>query len=332
MNLRTLTLRQWDDTLPASGFEVFHSGDVLRVLRKYAPGELLLLGGFRGEQPVAMLPVFIRDLPFIRAIVSPPPGFSVPRMGPLLMESSPKRRKQQRVNREFTEAVIEALHVDGPRSTLGMVCSPEYVDLRPYTWAGFHIDTRYTFRIDLEDVTEDDVLMSFNRDLRSEIRSRDELDVSVAIEGADAAARVHRDLERRYAEQGIEFPPPRDFTRDLVAALDDARVYVARGPEGEYLSGITVLYSNDEAHFWQGGTGASYEGVSVNSLLHWRIIEDILTDPPLNSVSRYDLGSANNERLSRYKAKFNPELVPYYELKSDWLMVAAKKAHELIAY
>lgn len=332
MKIKQLSLSQWDDILPAKGVEIFHRSDLLRVLQKHTPGELVLLGGFRGEQPVAMLPVFVRSPPFVRAIVSPPPGFSIPRMGPLLMELSPKRRKQETVNREFTEAIIETLRVDTPRTTLGIVCSPEYVDPRPYLWEGFHVTPRYTYRIGLEDRTEDDVLMSFSRDLRSEIRSRDELDVSVGVEGPDAALRVHRDLERRYAEQGIEFPPSRAFTYDLVTSLDDARVYVARGPDEGYLSGITVLYSNDEAHFWQGGTGENYDGVSVNSLLHWRIIEDILTDPALESVTRYDLGTVNNERLSRYKSKFNPELVSYYELKSDWMMVIAKKVHQLLTY
>ena len=332
MEIEQLSFSRWDDILPANGVEIFHRSDLLRVLQKHTPGELVLLGGFRGEQPVAMLPVFVRSPPFVRAVVSPPPGFSIPRMGPLLMESSPKRRKQETVNHEFTEAIIETLRIDEPRTTMGMVCSPEYTDPRPYLWEGFHVTPRYTYRIDLEDGTEDDVLMSFSRDLRSEIRSCDELDVSVGIEGADAAVRVHRDLEDRYAEQGIEFPPSRAFTRDLVTTLDDTRVYVARGPDGDYLSGITVLYSNDEAHFWHGGTGANYDGVSVNSLLHWRIIEDILTDPSLESVTRYDLGTVNNERLSRYKSKFNPDLVPYYELKSDWLMVIAKKIHQLLAY
>lgn len=333
MEVRELTLSQWEDEIPSDGFEVFHRPQVLRVLDEHAPSELLLLGGYKGDELGALLPVFVRDLPFFRAILSPPPGFSVPRMGPLVLEASPKRRKQESANRSFAEAVVDALDVGHRRTTLGMVCSPEYEDPRPFLWEGYYVDPRFTHRVDLDDVDEDDVLMSFTSDLRSEIRKRDELDVAIELEGGDAAVRVHHGLERRYAEQGTTFPTSPGFTRDLVAALGEhARVYVARGSDGEYLSGITVLYSNDEAHFWQGGTSANYDGVSVNSLLHWRIIEDVLSDPALDSVSRYDLGTVNDERLSRYKSKFNPTLVPYYEIKSDRWMVLAKKAYQMVTY
>jgi len=103
-------------------------------------------------------------------------------------------------------------------------------------------------------------------------------------------------------------------------------VYAARTPEGDFISGITLLYANEDAIFWQGGTKANYDGVSVNSLLHWRIITDILNDPALADVERYHLGNALNRRISRYKSKFNGKPVVSYEVKSD-LMVVARKAH-----
>ena len=329
MEIRTLSLDDWNDLLPASGFEPFHTLEALTVIEEYAEGDLKLLGGFRGQESVALLPVFVRDEGPLRFVVSPPPGLSVPWLGPVLKPTSPKQRKREKLNQRFTEEVLDTVDAHDVRTLFGMVGSPAYGDPRPYGWEGLHVDPRFNVALDLADRDADDVLDSFTRDLRKEIRKRDELDVSIGVEGPDEAERVCEDLKERHAEQGLTYPTPRTYAGDLVDELGDrARVYVARDPDGEFLAGITVLYSNDEAIFWQGGTKANYRGVSVNSLLHWEIITDILIDPSLEDVGRYQLGDANNARIARYKSKFNAGLVVNYEVKSD-LMVLAKKAYSI---
>lgn len=329
MEIRDLTLDEWDDLLPDAGFEPFHASEALGVVDEYAEGDLRLLGGFRGQQPVGLLPVFVREQWSLQFVLSPPPGLSVPRLGPVLMPVSPKRRKREKLNQRFAEGVLEAVDADAHTTLFGMVGAPEYADPRPYTWAGHGVDPRFGYELDLRDRDEDDVLKSFSKSVRREIRKRDELDVSIELEGSAVAERICGNQKQRHAEQGLTFPTPRAYTGDLVDALGDrVRVYAARDPDGTFLSGIIVLYSNDAARFWQGGSKATYENVSVNSLLHWTIIEDILTDPSLDGVERYDLGSANNQRIARYKSKFDAELVPHYEVKSD-LMTLAKKAYSI---
>lgn len=329
MEIRELTLDDWRDRLPETGFEVFHTPEALAVVDEYADGDLRLLGGFRGQEPVGLLPVFVREQWSFTFVLSPPPGLSVPQLGPILMSTSPKRRKQEKLNERFTEAVLEAVDADAPRTLFGMVGGPRYADPRPYRWTDLNVEPRFSYALDLDGRSEGDVLDAFTRDLRSEIRKRDDLDVSIERGGPDEAERICGNLKQRHAEQGLTYPTPPEYTGDLVDALGErARVYVARAPDGTFLSGITVLYSNDEAMFWQGGTKANYENVSVNSLLHWKIIEDILTDSALDGIERYDLGNANNRRIARYKSKFDAELRPHYEVKSD-LMAIAKKAYSI---
>ncbi|WP_254272294.1 GNAT family N-acetyltransferase [Haloarcula marina] len=292
---------------------------------EYEPGELRLLGGFRGQQPVGLFPVFVREKYSLRFVVSPPPGLSVPWLGPVLMPTSPKQRKREKLNERFTEAVLEAVDVDSRRTLFGMVGTPKYGDPRPYLWENLNVDPRFNFILPLEDRDSESVLGSFTRDLRKEIRKGKDLDISITLEGAATAERICDDLKRRHAEQGLTYPTPRAFARDLVSQLDgQTRVYVARTPDGEFLSGITLLYANGEAMFWQGGAKANYQGVSVNSLLHWEIITDILDDPELESVERYHLGNALNRRISRFKSKFNGDPVVNYEIKSNLMLLARK--------
>jgi hypothetical protein len=68
--------------------------------------------------------------------------------------------------------------------------------------------------------------------------------------------------------------------------------------------------------------------VSVNGLLHWRIVEDIDAGEAPGPVDGYDLIGANTERICSYKAKFDADLVPYWVAESEGAaMGMAKKAY-----
>lgn len=332
MRLERLSLEEWESALPDDGFGVFHTPEALSVLDDHTPGRLVLLGAFKGERPTALLPAFVRSLSVGKTVTSPPPGKSVPQLGPLMMPASPKRRKHEKLNREFTDLVADEFGLDEFTTLFQMTCNPTFSDPRPYTWQNFNVETRFTYQLDTTGTSADALLKGASKSLRREIRDARELDVTVQCE-PDGARSVYEAIARRYAEQDEAFSLTWPYVRDLVAALDDrARVYVARGPDGEFLSGVIVLYSNDVAYFWLGGGRVVHEGTAVNSLVHWQIVEDLVDDPPRPSIQGYDLLGANTERLCRYKSKFGAELTPYYVVESNGpTMDAAKRAYQLVA-
>lgn len=320
MRLERLSLEEWGDALPNDGVEVFHSPDALSVLDDHTEGRLELLGGFKGNRPTALLPAFIRSTTLGRMVTSPPPGMGVPRLGPLVMPASPKRRKRERVNKTFTDLVVEELELESPTTLFQFVCPPTYGDPRPYSWQGFGVDTRFTYRIDVSDSDPDELLGSASKSLRREISDGRELEITVNREGVSAARRVFEETRSRYAEQGESLSVSWPYVRDLVESLGDhAQVYVVRSSSMEFLAGVIVLYSPDTACFWLGGGRAIYDGVAVNSLLHWQVVEDISEGTPVDSVHQYDLHGANTERLCQYKSKFGPTLHPFYVVDSGGL-------------
>ncbi|MFB6139863.1 MAG: GNAT family N-acetyltransferase [Halosimplex sp.] len=331
MDVERVTLSEWNDLLPDSGFEVFHTAEALGVLDEHTDAELQLYGGFKGEQPVGLLPVFRSDRSMGRAFLSPPPSMGVPHLGPIVMSNSPKRRKVERINRKFTEGILDRLSATERLTLLRLVCSPTYADPRPYQWRELEAESRFTYRLRV-DGPPDDVKSGFSSSLRREVSDADDLGLGIEVEGVEAGRRIYDQLAERYAAQGEPFPLTWDYVRDVITELGErSRVYVARDETGEYLAGIIVLYSNDSAYYWEGGARVDYENVSVNSLLHWAIIEDVATDPALESVTQYDLVGANTRRLCEYKAKFNPELHPYYVVESGGMgMDVAKSAYRLI--
>lgn len=334
MRVEQIDLDAWERALPDSGFEVFHRPEALGVLAEHAGGALELYAGYKGDHPVAMLPLFVRRLPVGTVVQSPLPALGVPRLGPLLMPNSPKRRKREQINRIFTEEILDRVDADSRLTLFRMLCNTSYHDPRPYTWSDLRTEALFTYCLDVRSASLEELRASFSSSLRREIRDAEDLGITVEPEGIEGLRAIHEDARSRFEEQGEEYDRSWSYVRDLAEALGErCRAYVARSPDGEYVSGITSLYSNDMAYFWQGGTRGTYEGTTVNSLIHWQIIEDIAAGEPIESVDRYDLMGANTERLCQYKSKFGADLVPYYLVKTDGAsMDVAKRAYWLVNF
>ena len=334
MEIRRLSLEEWGAALPNDGFEVFHTPEALATLDEHARDDLRLYGGFKGEEPIGLAPVFVRDRRVGTTVLSPPPGFGVPRLGPLVMPTSPKQRKRERVNGRFVEGLLDEFDLDAPTTLFRSVCPTSYPDPRPFGWSELSMEPSFTYHLSADGDT-DALLKSFSKSLRREIRDAEEMDVAVEVGGRDAVRRVYEQARDRYDEQDRGFTHTWPYVRDLtdaLAAVDRCRPYVVRDGDGEFLSGIVVLYSNDAAYFWLGGAIATLDGTSVNSYLHWRIIEDIADGEPPESVDTYDLMGANTERICQYKSKFGASLVPYYTVESNGAgMRAAKTAYRLMS-
>jgi hypothetical protein len=332
MDIEEIGLSTWDSELPNSGYEVFHTPAALRVLDAHTDAEMRLYAGYKGEAVRGLAPVFVSEYPLGSVATSPPPGLAVPRLGPLVMPASPKQRKQESVNRSFVDLLVEELDATARSSLVRMECPRSYGDPRPFEWAGLGVDQSFTYVLDVAGRDLDAIRAGFSSSLRRELRSAKDAEVSVEREGVSGAMAVHDQVAERFDERDISYRLTRSYVRDLVSAMGEcARVYVARDETGEYLSGIVVLYGDDVAAFWQGGVRNDDVAVDVNCLLHWRIIADIVDDPPLDSVRGYDLVGANRPRLCRYKAKFGADLVPYYAVESEGLpMSVAKRAYALV--
>ncbi len=334
MRVEQITFEEWGTELPKSGFEVFHLPEALSVITEHLDAECRLYAAKKGQETVGLLPLFIEERRVGRAVLSPPPGLSIPRLGPLLMPNSPKLRKREQLNQALIEGVLEDVGADSSTTLFRMLTSLDYTDPRPLSWNGLDLDPKFTYVVDTADASSLESLMKrFSKSLRNKMRRLPEMDVRIRDEGRTGAVRIHEDVAERYLEQDKTPPVNRRFVEDLVDSLDDRyRAYVARDDEGTYLGGILTLYSNDLAYFWQGGVRNSYDGISVNTLVHRQILDDIVTEPELESITGYDLVGANTERLCEYKAKFCGELSEYYVAESSGVgMTTAKTAYRMFS-
>jgi len=113
----------------------------------------------------------------------------------------------------------------------------------------------------------------------------------------------------RHAEQGESFPIDAEFMRRLFEELPDGTVrpVVVCRCEGEFAGGKILLELGDQAIDWISVADRDVD-IPVTDLVDWWYITNAVD----RGIESYDLAGANNPRLSRYKAKFAPDLATYY--------------------
>ncbi|WP_435361991.1 lipid II:glycine glycyltransferase FemX [Haloarchaeobius sp. DFWS5] len=290
---------------------VFHRLEFLRVLARNSGTTIHPLVGYKGNAPVGIFPVFELSKFGVSAVFSPPPGLLVPFLGPALCNfEQMSQRKQERRHERFVEGCFEWIESTiGPRYE-HLRASPGYDDIRPYSWNDFSSTPYYTYQVDLTQY-DDGLLKAFSRSCRRNIRDADPDRYEVTVGDEDAVGRIHNIIEDRYAEQDLGYPLEQAFLTDVYRELtaDYVRPYQIF-LDGKFVGGVLTVEAGDTIFRWQG---AGYHDVDlpVNDILDWHIIEDAVG----RDRTRYDLVGANTRRLTRYKAKFAPELVPYYGLE-----------------
>ncbi|MFC7045397.1 lipid II:glycine glycyltransferase FemX [Halobacteriaceae archaeon GCM10025711] len=311
-------LDRWNDYVDRStGGTPFHRREALSVMAETSGADFHPLVGFKGQEPVGLLPAFQVDVGPVTAAFSPPPDLRIPYLGPVVLESSQlKQRKAERRHRRF---------VDGAVEWLGDAVAPRFVhfrtvtaydDLRPLQWNGFEATPAHTYVVDLTR-DRDDLLSSFSSDARQNIRSGEDVEYAVREGDVDDVRRIVDGVRRRYEEQGLTYGIDPSFVTALYRRLPDGvvRPYVCT-VDGEYAGGMVTLESDDTIYRWQGAVDTSVDA-PANDLLDWHIMRDAMD----RDVAGYDMVGADTRRLNGYKAKFGPAVVRYHRMERASLPV-----------
>ena len=294
-----------------------HELEALEVQADHADATLHPLIGFKGQEAVGLFPVFEIEKGFVTTAFSPPPHLRVPYLGPAFMNMGKlKQRKRERRQKRFIEGCFEWVESELAPKYAHLRTSTAFGDSRPFKWNKYDVSPEYTYVVDLSP-DEDELLMTFSSDARSNITNTDDDAYEIEV-GGDAEIRLIVDqVRQRYESQGVSFNVTEEFVLDLAdrAYTGSVRPYTLRS-DGEFLGGILALEHGDTTGRWLGGVRTDREiELPTNDLLDWAVMSDGLD----RGLAAYDLIGADNPRINQYKAKFNPELRTYYSIEyGEW--------------
>jgi hypothetical protein len=300
----------YDDVLGRSPHgNPLHRPEALRVLERHSDAIAHPLVGYEDGEPVGVFPAFEVRKAGVSLAFSPPPYLWIQYLGPVVAHGEDQRNFEAR-HLGFVESCLDWLEAKvGPRY-VHVHTDPGYADPRPFAENGFEVRPRYTYEVDLT-LDRDDLLMTFASDARSNVRSGEDFDYEVREGDSEDAAWIIEQVEQRYAEQDKSYGLPPEMVAELHERLPDGaiRPYVV-SLDGEPKGGMVALDDGDTIYRWQGGAKTDADA-PVNDLLDWHIMCDAMD----RGVEQYDLVGAENQRINRYKSKFNPELSAYYTLE-----------------
>ncbi|WP_416841516.1 lipid II:glycine glycyltransferase FemX [Haloferax sp. DFSO52] len=313
---------EWDRYVERSGdASLFHQYRALELQAAHSNSTLHPLVGFHNEQPIGLYPIFEIQKGPVSTAFSPPPNIGVPYLGPVMITTDPiKRRKLERRRNQFIEGCADWIDREISPAYTHLRVGDYYTDMRAFQWGGCVVTPKYTYNVDLTP-DDDELLLSFSRNARRNIRDGIESSATISVGGRDELETILSLVEGRYEEQDLAFDVPPEFVCDLYDELPDGQVrpYVYER-DGEFVSGIIVIQYGTTVSRWMGGVRTEEScNADVNDLIDWQIICDAKAD----GCVRYDLVGANNRRLNRYKGKYNPELVTFYQIEHGSLPVRA---------
>lgn len=227
---------------------------------------------------------------------------------PLSFTSTPTRGRS-RLYRQWLEAagwMAAEMRGRGLRSAIAL--PPDIEDVRPWQWAGFRADLRYTFVLDLPHAAEHQDPMVRNR-ITSATRRGYRCE-----QGADLAD-VWSCLLGTQARQGFVHGLS---LADLTLAhgcLGDERLrrYVCYAPDGQPASALVVLHEpQGDAIGWVAGTRHDDLASGAAQL----VTQFALADLAAAGAQRLDWAGANLATVAAAKANWGPRLVPYYVVEA----------------
>ena len=296
-----------------------HEYEALEVQAEHAGATLHPLIGFKGQEAVGVFPVFELKKGLVTTVFSPPPHLRVPYLGPAFVNVGKlKQRKRERRQQRFLESCFEWIRSELAPKYTHFRTATAFADSRPFTWNEYDVTPEHTYVVDLTP-SEDDLLLSFSSDARSNVRNTDEDAYEIDVGGDEESRRIVEQVRRRYESQGVGFEVNDPFVLDLAdrSVNGSVRPYTLR-VDGEFVGGILTLEHGNEIGRWLGGVRTDTDhDLPTNDLLDWAVMQDARD----RGVETYDLVGAANPRINEYKAKFNPSLRTYYTIEGgSWGM------------
>ncbi|KQC03727.1 MAG: hypothetical protein APR53_04635 [Methanoculleus sp. SDB] len=258
---------------------------------------------YRGEELVALYPVFVYRHPLLTTSISGSYADQMMYLGPI----TPTARLMRNRKRESLGFELQNLFDAYLQETLHCRCivvrrTPwSSADSRPWLRKGYDATPAHTYVFDL-DRGSAVIFEGFHKEIRQNIRKLEKRGLDVDNGDIRDFAVIHRQLMER-GRMGVQF----SFFETLSHVLSPEQLqFLVLKDGGKTVGGVSLLNWQGRMHIWVGfpAVQGSYR---ANDLLMWRCIERAIEI----GCSLVENMGADDEATLLFKKRFNPRLVPY---------------------
>jgi hypothetical protein len=301
----------WDDIVSSSSHgTLFHTVKWLKIVQKRLNAEFLPLMFYKGNQLVAIYPLFVIKQGIIKLAFSPPPRAYMLYLGPVIADFDKlKQDKKESMYIQIQEEMDKYIFKTKCCKYARIRSSPGLYDSRPLKWSGYTVDPCYTYRIDLTKGI-DFVWEQFEGKLRVKINNAIKKGVTVRLGDEEDLDYIHSLLYDRYIQQGIQPTDYKKYLLDIYQKFypDNLKIFIAEY-NGQRISGTFNLCWKNVMYLWVGVPKSELSGISPNDLINWEAIKWASA----NGLEYYEeMDAGDDPRLTPFKSKYDPDLVIWY--------------------
>lgn len=186
--------------------------------------------------------------------------------------------------------------------------TPFLTDWQPFYWAGWRQETRYTYRLNIENLTT--VFENFNDNTKRNIRKAAQ---NFTIQSGSNFDKFLEINDLTYKRQNIPQPIPLQTWQAVERVLSEKsrrRIFFAQTTEGAVEAAIYVIFDNETAYYLAGGaTDAGRSRGAMHGLLARAIEEASVT-----GCTVFDFEGSMLQGVEPFFRGFGGELTPYFRV------------------
>ena len=301
-------LKKWDELVESSPHgTTFHKSFWLNTCSESLNKKLKIYGCFEKEQLVGGCSLYTYKFKRVFRAASSIIGMT-PYGGVVLAQSpSSKVREQEQTYSNIIKSLCSAFdneHFDYIR----IDNSPDFVDIRPFTWNGWDTKIYYTYYFDLECDIEKNVSKKVRNTVRKAIKN------GIITKKVNDPSIFYELSSMTLRRQNINLPATKEFFERIIELLkskNTGEMWIAETASGEVASAEIVVWDNKRVYRWDAASHTDFKDTGATSLLLYEIFQDLKN----RGFKQINLMAANTPQLAKFISSFNPKLVPHYTVE-----------------
>jgi hypothetical protein len=312
----------WDELVQESGQgSIFHKSFWLVFSANAMKNVLKIYGCFESGNLVGGCSLYVRQMKFLRVAESVLP------MNPyggvvLARPRSNNVRKQE----EVCANIIRQLDKAFAEARYDYICitnSPEFSDIRPFTWNGWRGSVSYAYYLDVQEFSDQTV----SKEVRWNVRKAIDKGITVKKLVRPDASSYYRLLSITFRRQNLEPPVSANFLENALKTLGSegaSEMWTAETRSGDLACAEIIVWDTKRAYRWSAASHSEFRETGATSLLLCEIVRDL----KVRGFKEINLMAANTPRLAKFVAAFNARLLPYYSVeRKNAIATLAESVH-----
>ncbi|NJD77604.1 MAG: GNAT family N-acetyltransferase [Candidatus Methanoperedens sp.] len=316
----------WDKVVESSSHgTIFHTWKWLKIVEKHTKCRLYPLIGAKESTIIGICPVFYQTFWGIKRVESPPPRMALPYLGPIIVDYDKfKQSKRESIYTEFIKNMDKFISSNLKPNYTYIALTPS-LDPRPFKWTNYKVHALFDYNLNMEK-GEEAVWQNFDKPARDHIKKANKENICFKEGTEEDLHYIYDSLVTRYKEQNKYVTVPEKYLFDIFNNYypENMRIFIAKSGENN-VGGIVSLLYKDTIYFWIGAAKSDLKVASPNDMIHWEGMRWGCN----HGFKYYEETGANEERLCRFKSKYNPELMTRFTATkySSYMYLLAEKAY-----